>query len=629
MFRSVVVSASLFLLAAGSLSAANMLPNPNFNTNTAGWTAEPDATIAWSSLYDAEGITYGSAMVTNVHHTFNGQDMGAVGPCIAIDPNTIYTFGGQIFFETSAPAGNAFIHALYYTSSDCSGTPQRMGYNPPTRGTWSMFSVTRSFAGMYSLRVRLAIMKTNAADTSRAFFDNLFMDVKRVPSVTSFSPIGGFPNNYVEVYGNDFYGLYPSISFNGAAASEVRVYSETHAQARIPLSATASGPISFTNINGTGTSSAVFHLPPRVDAFTPGFGKPGTAVTVTGINFHDATNVRFGTVDGLFIRVSPGMVVVTVPARAVSAPIQVVNGAGLGGSSIPHFVVVRRGDFSRDGRADILLRDAYGNVSAWIMNGISITSTAPLASPGSSYSVAGVADFNGDGTADVLITDTAGNIGMWLMDGTTITTGAMVGPTGPGYSVVGTGDFDGNGKADILLRDGNGTIGMWMMNGATIASGAMVGSPGGSYTVAGVGDFDADYRDDILLRDGNGNLGIWFMNGSTIAAGGMLSPAAGYTVVGIGDFNADDRSDLLLRDGVGNIGMWLLSGASIYQGAMVSSPGLSYNVAAVKDYDGDNRADILLRDSSGNLGMWLMDGPTIRSSVSGLVGYPGSGYTSY
>jgi hypothetical protein len=88
--------------------------------------------------------------------------------------------------------------------------------------------------------------------------------------------------------------------------------------------------------------------------------------------------------------------------------------------------------------------------------------------------VAGVGDFNGDGDADILWRNAAtGEVDMWLMNGVTVASTATL-LTDPNWSVAGVGDYTGDGRDDILWHNaGTGATVAWLMNGSTVAS--MVG----------------------------------------------------------------------------------------------------------------------------------------------------------
>jgi FG-GAP-like repeat len=150
------------------------------------------------------------------------------------------------------------------------------------------------------------------------------------------------------------------------------------------------------------------------------------------------------------------------------------------------------GDFDSDGNADILWRRTDGALALWGMNGATINSSqAPTingmtVTPGASWSIAGIGDFDGDGNADILWRSADGSVTAWLLNGATITSGDAVTFNGAAVSVeaswhvVDVGDFDGDGNADVLWRNDNGTLSQWLMNGSQITSSSAPTAQGAS-----------------------------------------------------------------------------------------------------------------------------------------------------
>jgi hypothetical protein len=85
------------------------------------------------------------------------------------------------------------------------------------------------------------------------------------------------------------------------------------------------------NASGTGTSAAPFIVikAPTISSFTPLSGPVGTAVTISGTNLSDVTEVRFNGVAAARPEiVSPTSIRAIVPIGATSGAIVVTNGAG-------------------------------------------------------------------------------------------------------------------------------------------------------------------------------------------------------------------------------------------------------------------------------------------------------------
>jgi subtilisin-like proprotein convertase family protein len=159
------------------------------------------------------------------------------------------------------------------------------------------------------------------------------------PTLSSFAPATGAPGTTVVLTGTNLTGA-TSVSFAGTAAAAFTVNSPTTITATVPAGA-ASGPITVQTPNGSATTSTSFQTtpPPTVSAASPGSGKVGTAVTITGTNLTGATQLTFGGIPAVGFQVtSPTTITATVPTGAGSGPIGVVTPGGNATSSTP-FVV--------------------------------------------------------------------------------------------------------------------------------------------------------------------------------------------------------------------------------------------------------------------------------------------------
>jgi hypothetical protein len=136
------------------------------------------------------------------------------------------------------------------------------------------------------------------------------------PTVTSFTPASGPVGTNVSITGTGFLGA-TQVTFNGTAAVNFTVNSDTSINANVPGGATT-GPIGVTTGNGTGFSSTNFTVTtttpgPTISGFTPTQGFQGTVVTITGTNFTGATSVKLGSVAAAFTVNSSTSITATVP----------------------------------------------------------------------------------------------------------------------------------------------------------------------------------------------------------------------------------------------------------------------------------------------------------------------------
>lgn len=149
--------------------------------------------------------------------------------------------------------------------------------------------------------------------------------VATVPTVTSFSPVSGSPGTAVNIVGLNFLTAI-KVTFNGVAA-QFTIVSDTSITATVPNNVN-NGPISITNLEGTGTSTSIFHLPALISSYAPSSGAPGANITINGNNFLGTTAVKFNSTSASFVVNSQEKITATVPAGATSGPLSVTTPAG-------------------------------------------------------------------------------------------------------------------------------------------------------------------------------------------------------------------------------------------------------------------------------------------------------------
>jgi hypothetical protein len=87
-------------------------------------------------------------------------------------------------------------------------------------------------------------------------------------------------------------------------------------------------------------------------------------------------------------------------------------------------------DFNGDGKSDILWRnDSSGQVAVWTMNGATVLSrnlTSPNSIVDSNWKITGTGDFSSDGKADILWRNDNGSTAIWQMDGSMVTSTSLI-----------------------------------------------------------------------------------------------------------------------------------------------------------------------------------------------------------
>ena len=141
------------------------------------------------------------------------------------------------------------------------------------------------------------------------------------------------------------------------------------------------------------------------------------------------------------------------------------------------------GDFGRDGRADLVFRNAAtGDLAIWLMAGadrVSVAVPQPAGVADLNWRPVGAHDLDGNGSADILWRQlVSGRNVAWLMNGTQRLSGVFLTPdtlADTNWQIAGTGHFDAGASPDIVWRHPQtGDIAVSLMNGTRVLSSAVV-----------------------------------------------------------------------------------------------------------------------------------------------------------
>jgi hypothetical protein len=108
-----------------------------------------------------------------------------------------------------------------------------------------------------------------------------------------------------------------------------------------------------------------------------------------------------------------------------------------------------------------------GEISAWFMNTFFWSSVGSFGNPGGSVALAGFGDFSGDGRADLLLFNTSNLIvGYWRSKGPQMPAPVPLAKVAGTWVPVGAQNLDGSGNAEIIWRESaTGALGAWQVNG--------------------------------------------------------------------------------------------------------------------------------------------------------------------
>ena len=169
----------------------NLVLNPNFDIDVAGWAALTTATIEWSPL-DAEGNpASGSALVANLSTTAN-DSTGAIQCIEGINGESLIRFAADVMIPGGQlETGHAHLLVQWYDESECGGAQVGLAtttgiYTTEPDVWYTDFDFAEAPLGAQSARLRLSVWKNEDSGTLQAHFDDVsFVAVVFVDSFES------------------------------------------------------------------------------------------------------------------------------------------------------------------------------------------------------------------------------------------------------------------------------------------------------------------------------------------------------------------------------------------------------------------------------------------------------------
>ena len=211
--------------------------------------------------------------------------------------------------------------------------------------------------------------------------------------------------------------------------------------------------------------------------------------------------------------------------RGAGGSFQPGGGQKIGTGWASFTALLAPGDWNGDGHPDLLARASDGRLLMYRGNGTGGFFANPSSQIGSGWqgftALLVPGDFSGDGRGDILARKSDGALLMYRGDakgGFVTGTGEHVGSGWQGFTaLLAPGDWSGDGKADVLARAGDGKLFLYRGDGDSgfIGGAQQIGSGWQGFTamIAG-GDFSGDGEPDILARNADGLLFMYRGNGT-------------------------------------------------------------------------------------------------------------------
>ena len=307
--------------------------------------------IAGTNLTGATGVTF-TGPVTVTPTAVTATSLRAVVPAGALTgpvsvTNAVGTAPSAASFKVS-PKITSFTPPSAVggtTVIDVTGTNLRAATGQPAVKVGALAvppgSIVSSTPTLLQFRVPLGSVtgKIGVTTVDGAALSATDLVVAQPPRATTFAPAAATVGTTVVIAGTNLTGA-TDVTFTGPVTVTPTAVTATSLRVVVPAGA-LTGPVSIANGVGSGTSTVIFKVLPRITGFTPpgAVGGSATVIDVTGTNLRAATGEltvkvgAFAVPPGSIVSSTPTLLQFQVPLGAVTGKVSVVTADGTGVSS--------------------------------------------------------------------------------------------------------------------------------------------------------------------------------------------------------------------------------------------------------------------------------------------------------
>jgi uncharacterized protein YjdB len=525
----------------------------------------------------------------------------------------------------------------------CSGSSTTLTATGGTTFTWSpATSLSATTGASVSATPTTTLTYTVTGTTSGCSATaSVTVTVKGVPTITSVSPLIGYPSSSVTITGSNFDATTTdNIVYFGATKASVSAASATSLSVTVPTGATFA-PVT---VNRSGCNLTALSQFPYLPSYDNSSFASGSINLNSKVDFTTGTTpcrVTIGDVDGdgksdIIVTNSASNTVSVFRNTSTSGSLSTGSFAAkvdFSTGTSPYFVKIA--DIDGDGKMDLIVTNRTANSISVLRNmstsgSISFAAKVDFTTGTNPYGLA-IADLDGDGKLDVA-TGNFGSASVSVLRNTSIS-GSVSFATkvdftaGVNSHFLTSGDIDGDGKSDIAVSNFSAATVSVFRNTSTAGTISTASFAAKVDFTVGSGpmelihaDIDASGKPDlIVLNKNSGTVSVLRNTGtsgsiSTGTFAGKVDFNVGSSPAGldIGDIDGDSKPDVVVVNSTTNLISILRNTATsgaITSGTFASYVNFTTNTApffvAAGDLDGDGRPDIVAANAgSSNLSIF-------------------------